>query len=60
MLDDLSFSCFGEEMQSVAAGTSGRVMCGWMAKARRATLAEEGTLVLLPPLTAPTMVRVAG
>lgn len=56
-VEEISFTASDEGGRPVAAGITGKVMCGWMRKARTAKFAEEGTLVLLPKLPVTTEVR---
>lgn len=49
-MEDLAFGASDEGARPVAAGVTGKVMCGWIRKARTAVFAEEGSLVLLPKL----------
>ena len=55
-IENLSFTCFDETGAPAAGGVAGRVMTGWMARARKASLPEEGALVMLPKFNLPTTV----
>jgi hypothetical protein len=55
-VEDLGFCCYDEAARpSPAPGVTytGRVMCGWMRKARKAVLSEAGAMVMLPALQVP-------
>jgi hypothetical protein len=59
-IDDLGFCCYDEAARpSPAQGATytGRVMCGWMRKARKAVLSETGAMVMLPALQVPQEVQ---
>jgi hypothetical protein len=56
-VEEIAFSASDEGGRPVAAGATGKVMCGWMRKARTAHFAEEGTMVLLPKLSVTSEVR---
>lgn len=59
-VEEIGFSCYDEAGRLAPAGNntfSGRVMCGWMRKARKAVLTEAGSIVLLPKLSIPKEVR---
>jgi hypothetical protein len=59
-VEGIGFACFNEAGRPTPSSdkeVNGRVMCGWMRKARKAVLTESGALTMLPPLTVPTEVR---
>ena len=49
-VEELAFQAADEGARPVAAGLTGKVMCGWMRRARTAVFEDAGSLVLLPPL----------
>lgn len=60
IVEDIGFACYDEAGRPTPAGGAmfaGRVMCGWMRKARKAVLSEAGAIVLLPALDVPKEVR---
>lgn len=55
-IDTLSFGCIDEVDRPVAAAVKGKVMCGWMRKARTASIEGDCTCVMLPKLKVPQQV----
>lgn len=57
LLEELCFAAHDEAGRVVPDGVKGKVMCGWMKKARKAVLSGDGDLIQLPPLKLPAEVR---
>eukprot|EP00892_Ulva_mutabilis_P012666 jgi/Ulvmu1/9772/UM056_0012.1 len=55
-IDTLSFGCIDEVDRPVAVAVKGKVMCGWMRKARTAAIEGDCTCVMLPKLKVPQQV----
>lgn len=55
-VEGLSFGCTDEVDRPVAVAVKGKVMCGWMRKARTATIEGDCSCVVLPKLKVPQQV----
>lgn len=56
-VDCLAFGCIDEIDRPVAEAVRGKVMCGWMRKARTAAIEGDCSCVMLPKLKVPPQVR---